>query len=444
MAKNKITTFVCQSCGNESSRWSGRCFACGEWNTLTPVTIEDEPTTSSGYTPNQLELESLSDIKEKSVSRLQTAFDGLDRVLGGGLVPGSVILLGGEPGTGKSTLLLQYADAVASKGHVVYLSGEESVEQISMRANRLKLNNKSTIQLSTIATIDDFFHTIASVEKAPELVIIDSIQTVRDASSNARLGSLSHVQTVVQRMVEFAKRKRISVILVGHVTKEGSLAGPRTVEHMVDVVLYLEGETEKKVLRSVKNRFGSVNELALFSFENGFFEETIPSFLQESSEREPSQIGAVTTMIKEGGRFVPLEIQALVVNSYQQNPRRVINGYDFNRLLLLLAILDKHTKAAFYNHDVFVNVSEGIRINETAADLAICAALISSLKKIPIATTTAIWGEVSLLGKIMSVGHQEQRQKEAKRYGFEWFLSPAECTTISQALKKLGPASKTT
>ncbi|MCA9390382.1 DNA repair protein RadA [candidate division WWE3 bacterium] len=434
MTKNKSQQFVCSACGNVSSRWSGKCFACGEWNTLkeyhAPVAAFDE------NTGTKLDLAALASISKTTVSRIETEFSAVDRVLGGGLVPGSVILLGGEPGTGKSTILLQYADAIANGHTVVYLSAEESREQVSLRAHRLGLAHSENILISNIETIDDLFVSIEDSEK-PTLVILDSVQTIRDTAINSRTGSVGHVQSIAQKVVDFAKKTNISVILVGHVTKEGSLAGPKTLEHLVDVVLYLEGDTEKKVLRAAKNRFGSVNELALLNFENGYFEETKPGFALGESAEDETHIGAVTTVVKEGGRYVPLEIQALVVQSYQQQPRRVVNGYDYNRLLLLLAILDKHTNHKFYRHDVFVNVSEGIKIYETAADLAVCVALVSSLRKVPIPRNLGVWGEVSLLGKVSPVGHQDQRKKEAERYTIVQFLTPEESGTIRSALQEL-------
>lgn len=431
MIKNKNIQYVCSECGAVSSRWSGKCFNCGNWNSLHEHhEISKGQNSLSG---KKLELTPLADISQKPVVRIGSSLSEVDRVLGGGLVPGSVVLLGGEPGTGKSTLLLQYADSLAQHGQIYYLSAEESPEQVSMRALRLGLANTASILIAGIEHVDDIMTTVLS-EKPPQVIILDSVQTITDPSVSAKPGSVSQVQSIAHKIVEFAKRTNIACVLVGHVTKEGSLAGPKTLEHLVDVVLYLEGDTEKKILRSAKNRFGSVNELALFNFEKGYFEETKATFLLEKAASFETQIGAVTTIIKEGGRYVPLEIQALVVQSYQQQPRRVVNGYDFNRLLLLLAILDRHTNNKFYNADVFINVSEGIRIFETAGDLALCIALVSSLKKLPIATNMAVWGEVSLLGSILPVGHHEQRRKEAERIGYNTFITPSEFDTIRKAL----------
>jgi DNA repair protein RadA/Sms len=438
MAKNSSTTYICSVCGNQSSRWHGRCFSCGSWNTYVEKKAETKSATSGASVP-PLELISLKQSGKKVAQRINTAFDGFDRVLGGGLVPGSVILLGGEPGSGKSTLLLQYADAVAQHGKVFYLSGEESTDQILLRADRLQLKNRDNVFLSPISFIEEYFEKVSTETEKPVLVVVDSIQTVQEASSESRAGSVSQVQTVVDRLVEFAKVNTISTILVGHVTKEGNLAGPKTVEHLVDVVLYLEGDGEKKLIRSVKNRFGSVNELALFNFEQGFFVETQPTFLDRKKDGESTaKTGAVATIVKEGGRFLPLEIQTLVVQSYQQVPRRVVNGYDYNRLLLLIGILEKYTGAALYRNDVYVNVSEGIRIYEPAADLAICVALLSSLHKASLSHDLVVWGEVSLLGEILGVPHQDQRVKEAKRYGFTSYLTPQQLPSIKEIKKFIG------
>lgn len=436
MAKNNPTIYECTACGEQSPRWSGRCFNCGAWNTLVEKQITPTATTSRPVSP--LTLVSLTQAGKKDTQRVQTAFAGFDRVLGGGLVAGSVILLGGEPGSGKSTLLLQYADAVAEHGVVYYLSGEESVDQILLRAERLNLKNKQNVFISAISFIEEYFDKFDTEQTKPILVIVDSIQTVQDAQSTTRAGSVGQVQTVVDQLVSFAKTNTVSTILVGHVTKEGNLAGPKTVEHLVDVVLYLEGDGEKKLIRSVKNRFGSVNELALFNFVQGYFEETQPSFLARDKDADSiDRNGAVATIIREGGRYLPLEIQSLVVQSYQQAPRRVVNGYDYNRLLLLIGILEKHTGSAFYRYDVYVNVSEGIRIYEPAADLAICVALLSSLYKISLPSDVVVWGEVSLLGEILGVPHQDQRVKEARHHGFATYITPQEVKTIKAVKQQL-------
>lgn len=383
-------------------------------------------------------LQQLSAVNPNTHERVTTSMEGLDKVLGGGLVPGAVIILGGEPGSGKSTLLLQYADTLAKDRAVYYFTGEETAEQVAMRSKRLGLHHTERIHIASITHVEEVINTLSSVDTDQlPIVVIDSVQTISSISNVSKQGSVGQVQAVVQAAVHHAKQHNIPFILVGHVTKEGNLAGPKTAEHLVDVVLYLEGDTERKVIRSVKNRFGSVNEIAFYDFTEGLFKDLVPSFLSEEAAKRPAQVGSVASMVKEGGHFVPVEIQALVTKSYMQNPRRVVNGYDYNRVLQLIAVLERYTKYKFYQHDVFINVSEGIRIFETAPDLAICIALLSSLKNIPVPSAVIAWGEVSLLGTIIGVSNEAQRGKESETYGFDARVTATSHKKIANVLQWL-------
>jgi len=438
MSKPRGGQYVCQECGAESQRWHGKCFSCGAWNSLVevPQTISGSTTTST-FTQSA-KLQQLSSVNPNTHERVTTTMEGMDKVLGGGLVPGAVILLGGEPGSGKSTLLLQYADTLAKDRIVYYFTGEETAEQVALRSQRLQLKHTQQVHIAPVTHVEEVINTLTeqSTAQAP-VVIIDSVQTISSVSVVSKQGSVGQVQAVVQTAVQYAKQHNIPFILVGHVTKEGNLAGPKTAEHLVDVVLYLEGDTERKVVRSVKNRFGSVNEIAFYDFTEGSFKDLIPSFLSEEAAKRPAQVGSVASMVKEGGHFVPVEIQALVTKSYMQNPRRVVNGYDYNRVLQLIAVLERYTKYKFYQHDVFINVSEGIRVFETAPDVAICIALLSSLKNIPIPSDVIAWGEISLLGTIVSVSNEAQRGKESTQYGFNTRVTADSYKKIANVLQWL-------
>jgi len=443
MSKPRGGQYVCQECGAESQRWHGKCFSCGAWNSLVEVPQALSAAATTDTFTQAAKLQQLSAVNPNTHERVTTSMEGLDKVLGGGLVPGAVIILGGEPGSGKSTLLLQYADTLAKDRTVYYFTGEETAEQVAMRSRRLGLQHTERIHIASITHVEEVINTLSSVDTGQlPVVVIDSVQTISTVSSVSKQGSVGQVQAVVQAAVHYAKQQNIPFILVGHVTKEGNLAGPKTAEHLVDVVLYLEGDTERKVVRSVKNRFGSVNEIAFYDFTEGLFKDLVPSFLSEEAAKRPAQVGSVASMVKEGGHFVPVEIQALVTKSYMQNPRRVVNGYDYNRVLQLIAVLERYTKYKFYQHDVFINVSEGIRVFETAPDIAICIALLSSLKNIPIPSAVIAWGEVSLLGTIGGVSNEAQRSKEATTYGFDERITANSYKKIANVLQWLTTLAK--
>lgn len=434
MPKNAGVYYVCRECGAESTRWHGKCFSCNAWNSLQEVSAKDFTQKVASF-DQTVTTQTLSSINPENVKRVTSKLEGIDKVLGGGLVPGAVILLGGEPGSGKSTLLLQYADSLAEHGVVYYFTGEETVEQVALRSARLQLKSPDAINIAPIGHIEEVINTLDAQENTkPTAVIIDSVQTISSVSVTSKQGSVAQVQMVVQLAVQFAKQHQIPFILVGHVTKEGNLAGPKTAEHLVDVVLYLEGNTERKVLRSVKNRFGSVNEIAFYDFNEGYFKDLLPSFMAQEGSKRVSRVGSVTSVIKEGGHYLPVEVQALVTKSYMQNPRRVVNGYDYNRVLQLIAVLEKYSKHRFYEHDIFINISEGIRVYETTPDVGICIALISSLKNVAIPADTVAWGEISLLGTINTVSNEAQRKKEAQQYGFKNIIHASSHQAISDIL----------
>jgi len=412
MAKKNSTIFLCESCGNEFSVWSGRCGACGEWNTLKELKIQNSIAKTASH--NHIQVDRLEEIKVEKNYRLKTAISEFDRVLGGGLVPGSIVLLGGEPGIGKSTLLLQVADQIKK---TFYLSAEESASQIKVRADRLKISSKEMLLVAD----GDLESVIVEIEKnKPNLIIIDSIQTVFLNSLNATPGSIAQVRECGIFLQQFAKKSGIPIILVGHVTKEGSLAGPRILEHLVDVVLYMEGErfNDARILRGVKNRFGATNEVGIFAMApEGLAEIKNPSelFLAQRLVNP----GSAVTVILEGTRPLLIEIQALVIPTHFGYPKRTSSGFDLNRLNLLAAVISKKTKLDLANFDIYLNVVGGIKANEPAADLAVCAAIISSCKNKAIPQNLCFFGEVGLLGEVRKVPRQKDRENEIKTLGFE-------------------------
>jgi DNA repair protein RadA/Sms len=414
MAKTK-TMYVCDSCGEESITWQGKCPVCGQWNTFKEFKIEAK--TVRAASNESLVIEKLSvALASGDKPRLTTGLEEFDRVLGGGLVLGSVILLGGEPGIGKSTLLLQVADFMAIKSKVLYFSGEESEFQVAGRAKRLGLTPQfyfaNETRLSTIKAVVD--------KEKPDLVIIDSIQTLYDDTFPSTPGSLVQVRECSLQLQELAKRQGVTIILVGHITKEGTVAGPKTLEHMVDVVMYLEGESrsEMRILRSMKNRFGATYEVGLFELgEAGLRNITDPSsfFIEEHSSEVP---GTALTAVLEGARPILVEIQALAVPTSFGYPKRTSLGIDLQRLHILLAILERRTNAHFSSTDVFVNVVGGYKIQDRGADLAICAALLSALSGVALPAKQVFYGEVGLTGEVRKVAQGERRAKEIERLGY--------------------------
>lgn len=393
MAKSN-TVFVCSNCGNESSKWFGKCPACNEWNTC----YEEKLTTK--ITNNKTIKETkkpqlLNEVKNQDIIRSSTGFSELDRVLGGGLVKGSLVLLGGEPGIGKSTLILQICDKIKGEGKVLYVSGEESAEQIKMRADRLHINNEDIMFLGE-TDIDVIENAILQIK--PKLVIIDSIQTMYSEDITSSPGSVSQVREITGKIMRICKQAAITTIIIGHVTKDGNIAGPRVLEHMVDTVLYLEGERyfSYRILRGIKNRFGSTNEIGMFEMQDkGICEITNPSSVL-LGEREENATGSIVVASMEGTRPIMVELQALTTQSVFGMPRRNTNGIDYNRLTLLVAVLEKIVGLPLGNQDVYLNVIGGIKLNEPAADLGIILATASSYKNISIPRDTIAIGEVRI------------------------------------------------
>ena len=425
MAKSK-TIFVCSECGNESSKWLGKCPACNSWNTFYEQKVVE--TKSSGRNASNAEKinnkpQTLNSYQAKETIRTSTGFNELDRVLGGGLVKGSLVLLGGEPGIGKSTLILQICDKIQGEGKVLYVSGEESAEQIKMRADRLGINNDDILFLGE-TDIDIVNQAIIDIN--PKLVIIDSIQTMYSEEITAAAGSVSQVREITSQVMRVCKSRAITTIIIGHVTKEGNIAGPRVLEHMVDCVLYLEGERyfTYRILRGVKNRFGSTNEIGMFEMrEEGMCEITNPSDIL-ISEREDNPAGSCIVSCMEGTRPILVELQALTSQTIYGYPKRTANGIDYNRLALLIAVLEKRVGLQLGSQDVYLNVVGGLRINEPSIDLGIVLVTASSFKNVPIPKDMVIMGEVGLTGEIRRINNIEKRLKEAEKLGFKTCIIP--------------------
>lgn len=427
----KPLTFTCTACGAAASKWSGRCEACGEWNSI----IEEAPL-SAGPAKKSLGAArgrtiSLSDLssEEAPPPRTGSGIAELDRVLGGGLVPASAVLVGGDPGIGKSTLLLQAAASFARKGlKSLYISGEEASAQVRMRAQRLDLAD-APVKLATETNLRDILTTLES--EAPDLAIIDSIQTMWADNVESAPGSVSQVRAAAHELTTFAKRKGTAVILVGHVTKDGQIAGPRVVEHMVDTVLYFEGERghQFRILRAVKNRFGPADEIGVFEMTGaGLAEVTNPSALF-LSERDTPAPGSVVFAGIEGTRPVLVEFQALVSPSPLSQPRRSVVGWDGGRLAMILAVLESRCSIPFTGLDVYLNVAGGLKIGEPAADLAVATALLSAREDAAIPADTVIFGEISLSGALRPVSQTENRLKEAGKLGFTTAIAPTRSKT---------------
>lgn len=417
------TVFFCKECGYESAKWLGKCPGCNNWNSFVEEKVNKSKATknsSKGFSNtfnNNSEVKKLKDIVVSKSVRLDTGYMELNRVFGGGIVEGSLTLIGGEPGIGKSTLIMQVCNKLSSHGKVLYVSGEESETQVKLRADRLKVSSENILFLSE-TNISQIESKIESVE--PKFCIIDSIQTMYDDEISSVPGSISQVKEVTARMMYLAKQKNITVIVIGHVTKDGVIAGPRILEHMVDTVLYIEGERffTHRVIRSVKNRFGSTNEIGIFDMQDiGMVEVTNISeiFLSENNSNLP---GTAVVATVEGTSTILLEIQALTSHSYYNNPRRVANGIDLNRLNMILAVLEKRCKIGLGMQDIYVNVIGGIRVDEPAVDLAVAMAIISSYKNKIIDNKTVFIGELGLTGEIRSISNFEKRVKEIEKLGY--------------------------
>jgi DNA repair protein RadA/Sms len=427
MSREK-TVYTCTECGAQSPKWAGRCPDCGAWNTLTETVASPEKGRRAGrFTgfagQSASAVQRLGEVVTGGQRRMPLGNNELDRALGGGVVPGSVILIGGDPGVGKSTLLLQILCALAGRLSALYVSGEESLEQLALRARRLGLDG-GQLQVLAETCVERVLTLAAQVH--PGMMVVDSIQTVYTELLQSAPGSVAQVREAAAQLVRFAKQSGTALFLVGHVTKEGTLAGPRVLEHMVDTVLYFEGETggRFRVLRAVKNRFGAVNELGVFAMtERGLKEVANPSAIFLSRHGEPVT-GSLVMVTWEGTRPLLVEVQALVDQSPLSNPRRVTLGLEQNRLAMLLAVLHRHGGVAMYDQDVFANVVGGVRVSETAADLPLLLAALSSLRDRPIDAHLVAFGEVGLAGEIRPVPNGPERLKEAAKHGFRRALLP--------------------
>lgn len=417
--------FVCQQCGHESPKWMGRCPECGEWNSLVEEAVIPVPKRPparqapvSGAQPVRL-----VDVSVETLPRLSTGIGELDRVLGGGIVPGSLVLLGGDPGVGKSTLLTQVADILSQEHSVLYVSGEESAHQIKLRAKRLGVTGVNLYVLAE-TRLETILAHIGSLQ--PALVIVDSVQTTQTDELESAPGTVAQVRACGVALQRVAKEQGIAVFLVGHVTKEGALAGPKALEHLVDTVLTFEGDPHLnyRILRATKNRFGSTDEVALFEMrEQGLMAVQNPSewLLSERASHSP---GSVVTAMMEGTRPLLVEVQALVTHSYLSQPRRQVTGLDYNRVNMVLAVLEKRAGIRLSDKDVFVNAAGGIYVREPAADLAIALAVVGSLKDRPLPPDMVVFGELGLAGEVRSVIYTEQRVREAQRLGFSRVMLP--------------------
>ncbi|WP_456323480.1 DNA repair protein RadA [Hydrogenimonas sp.] len=443
MAKKK-SLYECQACGMQSAKWMGKCPNCGAWESFIELSAEQQKVLQSisKAASSKVHAKPITQIEEEEVARFGSGDSELDLVLGGGIVPGSLVLIGGSPGIGKSTLLLKIGGNLAQRDlRILYVSGEESGGQIKMRANRLGANHDNLYFLSEIR-LESVMQEIA--QNHFDLIIIDSIQTLYSEAVPSAPGSVTQVRTITFDLMRLAKEKQLPIFIIGHITKEGSIAGPRVLEHMVDTVLYFEGDSSKEIrmLRSFKNRFGSTSEVGIFEMTS----EGLVSAKNIASKffsRGKPQAGSAVTVVMEGTRPLVIEVQALVAESGYGNPKRSTTGYDASRLTMLLALLEKKLELPFGQYDVFVNIAGGIKINEPAADLAIIAAIISSFRNRPLSDESVFIGEVSLIGDIREVFHLEQRLREAQTLGFTkaiipnkpGFKTPMKCFVAEEVAK---------
>ena len=424
MAKAKKSIYFCQNCGHEESKWLGQCPMCREWNTFVEEKVTVSKGTAAKNTVREAEVVTLSSVSTDQEDRMQTEIEELDRVLGGGVVPGSLVLVGGDPGIGKSTLLLQVCKRLSDQGRkVLYISGEESLKQIKLRANRM-----GTFSDHLLLLCETNLETIRQVieREHPAVAVIDSIQTMYSEEVTAAPGSVSQVREATNTLMQIAKGLNITIFIVGHVTKEGPVAGPRVLEHMVDTVLYFEGDRHAsyRILRGVKNRFGSTNEIGVFEMrETGLEEVPNPSEYMLNGRPEDAS-GSVVACSMEGTRPILMEIQALVCRSNFGMPRRTAAGTDYNRVNLLMAVLEKRVGLPLSNYDAYINIAGGIRMNEPAIDLGIVMAIVSSYKNQSISPGTIVFGEVGLSGEVRAVSMPEQRVAEARKLGFKTCIMP--------------------
>ena len=437
MAKGKKSIFFCQNCGHEEAKWLGQCPACKEWNTFVEERIDSgitKGTTVAARAVHEAKVVPLTEVTADDDTRSETGIKELDRVLGGGIVPGSLVLVGGDPGIGKSTLLLQVCQRMAQMKKILYISGEESQAQIKLRANRM--GNFTSSLLLLCETNLGIIRSVIEKER-PELVVIDSIQTMYSEDVTSAPGSVSQVRESTNVFMQLAKGLCIPIFIVGHVTKEGTVAGPRVLEHMVDTVLYFEGDRHAsyRILRAVKNRFGSTNEIGVFEMrQSGLVEVENPSEYMLSGKPENAS-GSVVACSMEGTRPILLEIQALVCRTNFGMPRRTAAGTDYNRVNLLMAVLEKRLGMSLGNCDAYVNIAGGIKMNEPAIDLGIVMALVSSYRNRPIDEKTIVFGEVGLSGEVRAVNMPEQRVAEAKKLGFETCILPEVSLKMVKGIK---------
>jgi DNA repair protein RadA/Sms len=423
MAKKSSVRYVCSNCGQPSSSWSGKCPHCGEWNTLQE---QIEPAALAGMTQagRALQPDDLTKVAAQPETRLVSGISEVDTVLGGGVVPGSVILLAGQPGIGKSTLLLQFANALSKSAGVLYVSGEESAHQVASRASRLDATSND-LRLVTSTSSDDIAATIATGDY--DLVVVDSVQTLSCAAIASAAGSVSQITNSTQLLTAAAKQSNTAVLLVGHVTKEGSIAGPKVLEHVVDAVLQLEGDRYGgfKILRAVKNRFGSTSEAGIFEMVNEGLQPVSNPSAALLAERQVTD-GSVVLATLEGTRPLLVEVQALVNKTSYGYPKRAASGMDLNRLNLLVAMLERRTKLNLAEYDIYINIVGGIRLQEPAADLAVCLAIGSAARGLQLKSNAVVFGEVGLSGEVRHVPHIEKRIAEARKMGFEAAIGPVD------------------
>lgn len=426
MAKGKNNVFFCQECGYESSKWVGQCPACKAWNTMVEEVI-DKKSSVTHRQITEVQVAKLNDVQSSSEKRMDTHIEELNRVLGGGIVPGSLVLVGGDPGIGKSTLLLQTCKSLSDQEiAVLYISGEESLQQIKMRADRIGIfSDEMTLLCETNL---DLIQGVIE-ERKPQVVVIDSIQTMFRENVNSAPGSVSQVREATSVLMRLAKEQGIAIFVVGHVTKEGTVAGPRVLEHMVDTVLYFEGDryASYRILRAVKNRFGSTNEIGVFEMcQSGLREVPNPSeYMLDGKPKNAS--GSIVVCTMEGTRPLLVEIQALVCHSAFGMPRRTAAGVDYNRVNLLMAVLEKNVGVRLADQDAYINIAGGMKVSEPATDLGLVLAIISSFRNRPIAEDTICFGEVGLSGEVRSVNMVEQRIAEAHKLGFKQCILPKVC-----------------